>query len=106
MVFSEVPPIVPIVIGTQRLNVLEEIAKVLEPYFNEENLFVISSDFSHYPSYDDARKSDLHLAEAITSGGLEEFLKALMQIDRTRGGCYSSFRNCQKNSLRYIPYLL
>ncbi len=82
MVFSEVPPVVPIVIGSQRLNVLEEIAEVLEPYFNEENLFVISSDFSHYPSYDDARKSDLHLAEAITSGGLEEFLKALMQIDR------------------------
>ena len=82
MVFSEVPPVVPIVIGSQRLNVLEEIAEVLEPYFNEENLFVISSDFSHYPSYDDARKSDLYLAEAITSGGLEEFLKALMQIDR------------------------
>ena len=84
MVFSEVPPVVPIVIGTQRLNILEEIAEVLEPYFNEENLFVISSDFSHYPSYDDARKSDLYLAETITSGGLEEFLNALMQIDRMK----------------------
>ena len=82
MLFNEVPPVIPIVIGTQRLNILEEIAKMLKPYFNEENLFVISSDFSHYPSYEDARKSDLYLAEAITSGGLKEFLKALMQIDR------------------------
>ena len=82
MVFNEVPPIVPVVIGTQRLNILEEIAKVLEPYLNEENLFVISSDFSHYPSDENARKSDLYLAEAITSGGMEEFLKALMQIDK------------------------
>ena len=81
-IFNEVPPIVPIVIGTQHLDVLEEIAEVLEPYFTPENLFVISSDFSHYPSYEDARKSDLFLAETIVTGGLEEFLKALRQIDK------------------------
>jgi hypothetical protein len=82
MAMEEVPPIVPIIIGTQRLGILQEIAEVLEPYFNEENLFVISSDFSHYPSYEDAKKSDLFLAETITSGGLDEFLHALTQIDR------------------------
>ena len=82
VVFDEVPPIVPIVIGSQRLNVLQQIAEVLEPYFTPENLFVISSDFSHYPSYEDAGKSDVYLAETITSGGLEEFLKALSHIDK------------------------
>ena len=82
MVFDEVPLIVPIVIGSQHLNVLQQIAVVLEPYFTPENLFVISSDFSHYPSYEDAKKSDLYLAETITSGGLEEFLKALASIDK------------------------
>ena len=82
MALDEVPPIVPIVIGSQHLDVLQQIAEVLEPYFTPENLFVISSDFSHYPSYEDARKSDLYLAEAITSGGLEEFLKALSHIDK------------------------
>ncbi len=82
MALGDVPLIVPIIIGTQRLGVLQDIAEVLEPYFNEENLFIISSDFSHYPSYEDARKSDLFLAETITSGGLEEFLHALTQIDR------------------------
>ena len=82
MVFDEVPPIVPIVIGTQRLSVLQAVADALEPYFNEDNLFVISSDFSHYPSYEDAKKSDLYLAEAITTGDLEAFLKALSTIDK------------------------
>ena len=82
MVFGEVPPVVPIVIGTERLSILQGIAEILEPYFNEENLFVISSDFSHYPSYEDAKASDLYLAETISSGGLEEFLQALRNIDR------------------------
>ena len=82
MAFDEVPPIVPIVIGSQHLDVLQQIAEVLEPYFTPENLFVISSDFSHYPSYEDAKKSDLFLAETITSGSLEDFLKALTSIDK------------------------
>ena len=82
MIFGDVPPIVPIVIGTERLSILEGIAKVLEPYFNEDNLFIISSDFSHYPSYEDAKASDLYLADTITNGGLEEFLQALKQIDK------------------------
>lgn len=81
-VFDDIPPVVPIVIGTERLGILQGIAEVLEPYFTEENLFIISSDFSHYPSYEDARTSDLYLAETITSGGLEEFLQALHSINR------------------------
>lgn len=79
-VFEEVPPIVPVVIGTQRLPVLQKLADTLESFFTEENLFVISSDFSHYPAYDNARKSDLYLAETISSGGLDEFLEALSRI--------------------------
>ena len=82
MVFKDVPPVVPIVIGTERLAVLKKIAEVLEPFFTSDNLFIISSDFSHYPSYEDAKASDLYLAETISSGGLEEFLKALSQISK------------------------
>ena len=82
MVFEKVPPIVPIVIGTQRVGILQEIAEVLKPYFNEENLFIISSDFSHYPSYEDAKTSDCYLAKAITKGGLNEFLDALSYLDK------------------------
>ena len=82
LLFDEVPPVVPIVIGTQRLGTLQQIAAALEPYFNEENLFIISSDFSHYPSYEDAKASDLYLADAIVHGGLNEFLNALSHIAR------------------------
>ena len=42
MMYEEVPPIVPIVIGTQRLEILEDIADSLEPYFNDDNLFIIN----------------------------------------------------------------
>ena len=82
LLWDEVPPVVPIIIGTERPAVLARLAEVLEPYFNPENLFVISSDFSHYPSYEDAKASDLYLADAIVTGGLEEFRKALRQIDK------------------------
>ena len=82
LLFEEVPPIVPVVIGTERTAVLAGIAEALAPYFTPENLFVISSDFSHYPSYEDAKASDLYLADAIVNGGAQEFRKALSQIDR------------------------
>ena len=82
LLYPEVPSVVPIVIGTERPAILARLAEVLAPYFNPENLFVISSDFSHYPSYDDAKASDLYLADAITTGGLAEFRKALAQIDK------------------------
>lgn len=53
--FKKVVSIVPIIIATQKLSILQEIARVLQPYMNERNLFVISSDFSHYPAYLDAK---------------------------------------------------
>ncbi len=81
-IYKEVPPVVPIIISSMRLEVLESIAETLQPYFTPDNLFIISSDFSHYPSYEDAKKSDLHMAGAITTGGLEGFLEALYQMDK------------------------
>lgn len=80
LMYQDVPPIVPIIIGTERPAVLEEVARILKPYFTPENLFIISSDFSHYPSYDNAKASDLYLADAIVNGGVEAFRKALATI--------------------------
>jgi hypothetical protein len=57
--------IVPVVIGTQDRDICRKIAAVLKPYLNEENLFVISTDFSHYPSYDDALESDKSVASSL-----------------------------------------
>ena len=75
--FKEMPPIVPIVIATQNWQKLEQIAEALLPYFNEKNLFVISSDFSHYPSYKDAQQVDGATGEAIKTGSVYKFVEAL-----------------------------
>lgn len=73
------PKIVPIIIGTQNLSTLKEIAAALKPYFNSKNLFVISSDFSHYPSYEDALTVDRNSGEAVATGNLDKFIDALQE---------------------------
>ena len=71
---KEVPSIVPIVISTNDYDKLKRIAEALKPYFTDENLFVISSDFSHYPSYEDACEVDARTGKAIETGDVEEFI--------------------------------
>lgn len=57
--------LVPIVLGTQDSSVCKKIADVLKPYFTGENLFVISTDFSHYPEYNKATDSDKRVATSL-----------------------------------------
>ena len=68
---------VPIIISTNDYRKLQRIAKVLKPYFTEENLFVISSDFSHYPNYDDACKVDARTGKAVESGDVGQLIAVL-----------------------------
>lgn len=74
---GDVPPIVPIIISTNDYHQLKRIADVLKPYFTDENLFVISSDFSHYPSYKDACEVDAKTGKAIETGDVEEFIATI-----------------------------
>ncbi|OPL13194.1 MAG: hypothetical protein AVO38_14015 [delta proteobacterium ML8_D] len=69
--------IVPIVIGTREPSACAAIAEALRPYFNSRNLFVISTDFSHYPSYEDAREVDKKTADAVVANSCDHFLKVL-----------------------------
>jgi len=69
--------LVPIVIGTQSKETCQKIAKALKPWFNEHNLFVFSTDFSHYPSYTDAVSTDKATCDAIVSGSPEGLMKML-----------------------------
>jgi len=71
--------IIPMVIGTQDKAACKEIAEGLQPYFNEKNLFVISTDFSHYPDYEDANEVDQKTADAVTSNSKTEFLRVLKE---------------------------
>jgi AmmeMemoRadiSam system protein B/AmmeMemoRadiSam system protein A len=75
--YEEVPPIVPIIISTNDYHKLKRIAEVLKPYFTDDNLFVISSDFSHYPTYDAACEVDARTGKAIETGNVEEFIKTI-----------------------------
>ncbi len=75
--FKEVPPIVPIIISTNDYQKLNRMAEILKPYFTDENLFVISSDFSHYPSYKDACEADARTGKAIETGDAEEFIATI-----------------------------
>ncbi len=76
---KEVPPIVPIIIGSDTVPVIQSIAQALYPYFNENNLFIISSDFSHYTSYEAACKADKRTGEAIADGDPKAFIGAIIE---------------------------
>ena len=74
---GDVPPIVPIIISTNDYYKLKRVADVLSPYFTDDNLFIISSDFSHYPSYEDACEVDAKTGKAIETGNVDEFIAAI-----------------------------
>ncbi|MBN1116628.1 MAG: AmmeMemoRadiSam system protein B [Bacteroidales bacterium] len=69
--------IVPIIISTHRQDTCKQIADVLLPYFKPENLFVISTDLSHYPNYNDAVKVDKTTVEAVLSGVPEALIEQI-----------------------------
>jgi hypothetical protein len=81
--FSEVPPIVPIIISTNDYRKLQRIAEALKPYMTEDNLFVVSSDFSHYPKYEDACEVDARTGKAVESGDVERFIAQLEENARS-----------------------
>jgi MEMO1 family protein len=75
--FKNESQIVPIIIGTDDERIIKKIAEALRPWFTDENLFVISSDFSHYPPYKEANETDKATALSIISGNPKTFLKTL-----------------------------
>ncbi len=80
---DSVPCIVPIIISTNDFQKLKRMAEVLKPYLTEENLFIVSSDFSHYPKYEDACKIDAQTGKAIESGDVECFIDTLEKNARS-----------------------
>jgi MEMO1 family protein len=69
--------LVPVVIGSQSAETCKKIAAALKPYFGGNNLFVFSTDFSHYPSYSDAQSMDKKTCDAILSGSADKLLDVL-----------------------------
>jgi AmmeMemoRadiSam system protein B/AmmeMemoRadiSam system protein A len=75
--FRNIPLVIPIIIGTNNTEKIKKIAEILKPWFIPGNLFIISSDFSHYPSYKTANEVDRNSADAIISGDPKKFLATL-----------------------------
>lgn len=70
--------LVPIILGVHDAETCKKIAGQLKPWVTPENLWIISTDFSHYPEYEDARKVDEITATAICGNQtekLQSFLK-------------------------------
>lgn len=73
--------VVPIIIGGNSQRICRYLADALKPYLNEKNLFIISSDFSHYPSYSSAITSDNTMADAILSNSPKIFMQTKIQTE-------------------------
>ena len=97
--FGEVPPIVPIIISTNNYEKLKRIAEVLKPYFNDDNLFIVSSDFSHYPKYEDACEVDARTGKAIETGDVEQFIATIESNAR------SGMRNLDTSACGEFPII-
>ena len=69
--------IVPVIIGSSTVETAQKLAVIFKPYLNEKNLFVISSDFSHYPNYDNACMADQSTAIAIQSNKASNLIATL-----------------------------
>jgi AmmeMemoRadiSam system protein B/AmmeMemoRadiSam system protein A len=73
--------IVPVVVGGESIETSRALAKIFKPYLNDSNLFIISSDFSHYPDYNGALLSDSLMADAIISRSPEKFLSVKKDLE-------------------------
>lgn len=102
--FGENLRIVPVVIGDNSAGASLQIANSLRPYFTEENLFVISCDFSHYPDYESANLWDRITAEAILTNSPQHFLATMTDTadDHVRG---LATRACGWTSVLTLMYL-
>jgi len=67
--------IIPILTGDSNPATTQKLAEALLPYFTSDNLFIISTDFSHYPANATAQKVDKETADAILSGKPEKLQK-------------------------------
>lgn len=96
--------LVPIVVMTDNADECKQMAAALSPYFNARNLFVFSSDLSHYPTFDDANRVDSETIHAILSGNPDSLL--LLTSDKNLKSVKNLFtRLCGKSPVLVLMYL-
>ena len=73
--------IVPLLLGQASEETLNHLAQKIAANLDEQTLLLVSSDFSHYPSYDIANKVDRQTIQAILSGKAENLIKTIDEIE-------------------------
>lgn len=73
--------IVPILLGQVTKPTLEALSKKIAENLDEQTLLVISSDLSHYPSWEIANKVDSETISAILTGKVATFAATLTKLE-------------------------
>lgn len=76
--------IVPILIGTENIDKLDDIAKELSKYLTNDTLIVVSTDLSHYPDYENANYIDKKTIDTVVSGKKEKLLNHLHKMNEKK----------------------
>lgn len=96
--------IVPIILGDVNPDTCKLLAEALKPWFTPDNLFIISSDFSHYPKAEDATRIDANTMEAIRSNQPDKLIETL--VSQSKAGIPGlSTSLCGWNSVLTLMYL-
>ncbi len=97
--------IIPIILATHQWETCKKIARILLPYFVAENLFIISTDLSHYPGYTDAVSVDLDTVNAVVNGNPEKFLEQI-ELNRKKNIPNLATSMCGWTSVLTLLYML
>lgn len=96
--------IIPILIGLANKSICSGLAEALRPWFTANNLFVFSSDFSHYPSSADAETVDGYTIDMIIkndAGVLQQYCREIL----TKDICNLSTALCGESAIMTLQYL-
>jgi AmmeMemoRadiSam system protein B/AmmeMemoRadiSam system protein A len=75
--------IVPVLVSQTDENLINNLAQKIAQNFDDQTLLVISTDLSHYPPYEVAKKVDSQTIEAILSGDEEKFSQTIQNLENT-----------------------
>ena len=74
--------IVPVLFGNSRDDNYKILARLLADNLTKDDILVVSTDMSHYPSYEDANRIDMKTAELIKSGDIKKLDAYINEIKR------------------------
>ncbi|MBM3256040.1 MAG: AmmeMemoRadiSam system protein B [Candidatus Moranbacteria bacterium] len=72
--------IIPVLVGEMDSEQLRDLASVLVKNIDEQTIVVVSSDMSHYPSYEDANKYDRETIKSILTGNPDNFSDVIAKL--------------------------